>query len=64
MYPRTWTPHARHDGCVHALQSSHSSLQLQLNDVNMQVLASISGAFIIGPSWLVVTCLVVEQLPN
>lgn len=64
MYPRAWIPHARHGGCARALQSSHSSLQLQPNDANRQVLASISEAFIIGPSWLVVTCLVVEQLPT
>lgn len=46
------------------LQSSRSSLQLQSNDANRQVLARISEAFIIGPSWLVATCLVVEQLPT
>lgn len=46
------------------LHSSHSSPQLQPNNANRQVLASISEAFIIGPSWLVVTRLVVEQLPS
>lgn len=46
------------------LLSSHSSPQLQPNNANRQVLASIGEAFIIGPSWLVVTRLVVEQLPS
>lgn len=77
MYPRAQTPHAGHGGCAsaphrappnhepaRALQSSHSSLQFQSDDMNRQVLASVSEVFIIGPSWLVVTCLVVEQLPT
>lgn len=76
-HPRAETLRARCAGCASAahhalpdheparvLHSSHSSLQLQPNDVNRQVLASISEAFIIGPSWLVVTRLVVEQLPS
>lgn len=61
-------PHTAHSLPDHeparVLHSSHSSLQLQPNNANRQVLASISEAFIIGPSWLVVTCLVVEQLPS
>lgn len=61
-------PHTTHSPPAHEparlLHSSHSSLQLRPNNANRQVLASISEAFIIGPSWLVVTCLVVEQLPS
>lgn len=45
-----------------AEQSPISSTSV--DDTNRQVLASISKTFIIGPSWLVVTCLVVEQLPT
>lgn len=75
--PEAETLRARCAGCASAahhalpdhepalvLHSSHSSLQLQPNNGNRQVLASISEAFIIGPSWLVVTRLVVEQLPS
>lgn len=76
-HPRAETLGARCAGCASAahhalpdheparvLHGSHSSLQLQPYNANRQVLASISEAFIIGPSWLVVTRLVVEQLPS
>lgn len=76
-HPRAETLRARCAGCASAahhalpdheparvLHSGHSSLQLQPYNANRQVLASICEAFIIGPSWLVVTRLVVEQLPS
>lgn len=58
------TPRSARPWACPVLHGSHSSLQLQPYTANRQVLASISEAFIIGPSWLVVTRLAVEQLSS